>query len=102
MKNKHLVLTIGLLILSQSILRSQEIKIGIMAGYVLSNAHDLNKPGSIEDRRIYYPMSSFNIIANIEYRGTGILGYSIEPGYIVKGGKEKIYIDGEDKKASLS
>jgi hypothetical protein len=75
-----------LIILSGLKLHAQGFKYGLEAGFDVANSH---VTGLLSSGRMYYPMISYNINGYLGYKINGLIGVSIEPGFIQKGGLEK-------------
>jgi len=65
---------------------AQEYKFGFIAGLDAANSYLGNKPEVAKGTRYFFPMVAFNVNAYIGYKGKGPRGFSLEPGFIQKGG----------------
>jgi hypothetical protein len=69
-------------------INAQKLKYGLIAGFDVANDQVTNKL-KFDDSRVYYPLLSYNFNLYLGYKSSGFLGFSIEPGYIKKGGVRK-------------
>lgn len=90
MKTLKILVITGLMLLPGLNLTAQSINYGIQAGFGVTVPH---VPNTFTEKRLLYTMGSFSINGTIEYRFSGILGMSAEPGYIRKGGVARFGIN---------
>jgi hypothetical protein len=79
----------GLFIFRYSFLCAQHVDVGFQAGLNSSNIKLSGQGDTYKDISIYKPMATWNINAFIEFKGSGIVGLSFEPGYMQKGAIEE-------------
>ena len=81
-----------------------DFKIGVSAGFDMTNT-DQTYVGTIGNAQIgYYPIPSYNINAYLGYKPEGRLGFSIEPGLIRKGAarRDDVNYGGQDSQYKLN
>ena len=96
MKTSTFWIVFCLIIFSEGIINAQKFKFGLLVGLDIANAHLTDKPDIEGDLRMYYPMIAFNANGFIEFKSTGFVGFSTEPGFIQKGGLQKYDKDNKD------
>lgn len=89
MKKKTIFFAVGLMIISNLTVFSQDLKLGFAAGFDVANAHLTNKPDGGDNDQVYYPMIAYNFNGYIGYKKSELWGLSFEPGFIQKGGRQK-------------
>lgn len=99
MKFKKIAITTGVFIVSLSAIQAQNFKFGLVGGVNLANIRientsTLNIPAANSE------LVSYNVNAHVGYKSAGMMGFSIEPGFIQKGGINKNDI--EDIKTQLN
>jgi len=88
MKTKTIWIIFGLLLITGLRLNAQGIKFGFLVGYDISKNSFTDMPDNPLNPK-YYPMISFNVNGYMGYKSTGLLGFSVEPGFIRKGYSQK-------------
>lgn len=88
MKTKHTISLFLLMLIFIQQAFGQNFKLGIQAGFDISKTQVIYKANINNESRLYYPMISFNVNGFLGYKGTSLIGISMEPGYIQKGGVE--------------
>lgn len=84
MNTKHIFFIIGLVLETFATSNAQSLNFGSFAGYDRVKIHQPKlKPG--QRGTGFDPMNSYNINCFISYKSQGFLGFSLEPGYIIKG-----------------
>ena len=86
MNNRLYILLIFFVFIFGYKLHAQEFKYGFEAGFDIANSHVTNLP---KGGRLYYPMISYNFNGYLGFNTNGMIGVSIEPGFIQKGGLQK-------------
>ncbi len=84
MKNRTILTTGVLIIISFFTLHAQDFRAGFLAGVCISQIR-LSVDGFEGDPPEYTPEANFNINGYMGYKSSGRWGLSIEPGYIAKG-----------------
>jgi hypothetical protein len=64
---------------------SQNIGIGIKAGFGVTNTHVANIHELGVNSDFFSPILSYSLNGFLDYKSKGLLGFSIEPGVIKKG-----------------
>ena len=85
MKNKLILIMIGLLLVSIPELTSQDLRFGLLGGFDLVTIHRIPKDPH-QTERPYDPITSYNINCFFSLKSKGIWGITVEPGVIQKGG----------------
>lgn len=89
MKTKTIWITCGLFLFTGFRLNAQEFKYGFLVGYDITKISFTDMPDN-QNYTKYYPMISFNVNGYIRYKCSGIVGLSLEPGFIRKGSMIKL------------
>ncbi|MBP1673478.1 MAG: hypothetical protein H6Q25_1293 [Bacteroidetes bacterium] len=89
MKNRILFPLVCFLLLLNTNLKAQEFKYGLVGGVDVTNVRYINTSEFYDFPSPYNPMISFNINGYVGYKSSGFWGFSAEPGFIQKGGKQK-------------
>jgi hypothetical protein len=84
MKTKTIGIIFGLFLFTGLRLNAQSFKFGFLVGYDIVKSSFTNMPDNPNNPK-YYPMISFNANGYIGYKSSGLLGLSVEPGFIRKG-----------------
>ena len=79
---------IVLLFTSIGEISARNFHFGVQAGFDVTNPQLITKPSAISGTRIFYPLIGFNANAYIGFQNSDRWGFSIEPGFIRKGGVE--------------
>ena len=96
MKKITIMTFFGMIFISMLNINAQNFKFGVLAGFDIANSQLINKPDVEGFTRMYYPMITFNVNGYAGYRSNRYWGFSIEPGFIQKGGVLKNDKDIED------
>jgi len=82
-------LIVIIILIFPSLLAAQRFQIGIQSSLNLSNTHVINKEDFTDQKRVYYPLLLPNVNAYLGYKSESFWGFSLEPGFIQKGGLQK-------------
>lgn len=99
MKTSHLLIIAYLIFLTTGLARAQQFNFGIQAGLVGADIRLSEVPPEMHqygDPDWFDPMISYSINAFLGYEGKSMIGFSAEPGYILKGGIAKWGNDNPD------
>lgn len=89
MKTKQIPIIVGLVLITLSNSNAQNFNIGIFTGYDVVNI--LQKPWDPRaDGPPFRPMQSYNLNCFISYKSKNLWGFSVEPGFIQKGGSNGV------------
>ncbi|MBK8882141.1 MAG: PorT family protein [Bacteroidales bacterium] len=97
MKSKMVLTLSGLILFAVSNIRAQDFRFGILTGFNITSTYiseytidNFKYEGDQLD-----PMAAFNINGVFEYKSPFFLGFSVEPGFIRKGGLNHIDYEGK-------
>ncbi|TLX72995.1 PorT family protein [Labilibacter sediminis] len=80
---------------------AQEFKFGLVGGFNITKARLTNLPEDGRHIEEYSPMVSYNFNGYIGYKSGGLIGISVEPGFIQKGGGHKFYLDNGEENVRI-
>lgn len=87
MKPTIFLIVTFLILTSASVLQAQKFYVGLQTGLDISTKHISNKDDFTEEKKIYSPLTMFNVNAYLGFKSNSFWGLSIEPGFIRKGGQ---------------
>jgi len=76
-----------LIFASSSVLQAQEFYVGLQTGMDISTKHISDKDDFTEEKKLFSPLTLFNVNAYLGFKSNSFWGLSIEPGFIRKGGQ---------------
>lgn len=85
MKTKAISLIIAFTLLFGLLSQAQKLSYGLSGGIDYIGIHSTEKFESLSGEDIFDPMLTFNINGYFAYKSKGLIGISIEPGYMRKG-----------------
>jgi hypothetical protein len=88
MKFAVLPLIILLTFIVDTDINAQVFKYGVQAGINLCNPQVADK-SDYTDERVFYPLLSFGVNGFISVKSSSFIGFSVEPGFIRKGGTRR-------------
>ena len=90
MTKRIIFITFSFIVISNITALSQNFKFGIVAGLDIAKSRYSKIPNAFSGSQSYNPMIAYNFNGYIGYKKSDSWGFSIEPGFIQKGGKQKI------------
>jgi len=88
MKSAVLIPITLLIFIFDTDINAQVLKYGVQAGINICNPQVANK-SDFSDGRVFYPLLSFGVNGFISVKSNSFIGFSIEPGFIRKGGTRR-------------